>query len=335
MPTVFQGDRAAGDWGRMAIVVSRYNESITGKLLDGAVATLTAAGMTDDAIDVVWVPGAWEIPLVAGRLAESAGYSAVLCLGAVIKGETSHDQHINRQVSLSLGQISLRTGIPILFGVLTCNSIEQAIHRSGGNVGNKGVECAEAALEMASLLRKLPAAPAGIPRPFDRAERGSAATAPEPLGTRSPESRRPRRKQAARLTRRRRARQVALQVLFADDLNPQHDLLAAGRFLQVRLQHDRELVRFARQLVDGTRNHRTEIDQILADKLQNWSLARLAATDRNVLRMGIYELLYAGTPGPVAINEAIELARRFGSPQSPKFVNGLLDRVLHQPTQGT
>ncbi len=334
MPNVFQGDRAGDEWGRMAIVVSRYNESITGKLLDGALATLTAAGVKDDAIDVAWVPGAWEIPLVAGRLAESAAYSAVLCLGAVIKGETSHDQHINRQVSLSLGQISLRTGIPVLFGVLTCNSIEQAIHRSGGNVGNKGVECAEAALEMASLLRKLPSAPTGTPRPFDRAERGPA-TAPETLGAPSPARRRPDRGPSARLTRRRRARQVAMQVLFADDMNPQHDLLAAGRFLQSRLRNDRELVRFARQLVDGTRHHRNEIDQILTDKLQNWSLGRLAATDRGILRMGIYELLYAGTPGPVAINEAVELARRFGTLQSPKFVNGVLDRVLHRPTQGT
>jgi N utilization substance protein B len=128
---------------------------------------------------------------------------------------------------------------------------------------------------------------------------------------------------------------VALQVLFADDLNPQHDLLAAGRFLQSRLRDDRELVRFARQLVDGIRHHRAEVDRILADKLQHWSLSRLAATDRNVLRMGVYELLFAGTPGPVAINEAIELARRFGSPQSPKFVNGVLDRVLKEPTRGS
>lgn len=334
MPNVFQGDREGAGLGRWAIVVSRYNESITGKLLDGAVATLTGAGVADDAIDVAWVPGAWEIPLVAGRLAESGGYCAVLCLGAVIKGETSHDQHINRQVSLSLGQISLKTGVPVLFGVLTCNSIEQAIHRSGGNVGNKGVECAEAALEMASLLRKLPAAPPGAPRPFERAERGPAA-APEALGTPSPATGLPVRQRSARLTRRSRARQVALQVLFADDLNPQHDLLAAGRFLQARLRDDRELVRFARQLVDGIRHHRAELDRILADKLQNWSLSRLAATDRNVLRMGVYELLFAGTPGPVAINEAIELARRFGSPQSAKFVNGVLDRVLKEPTRGS
>ena len=155
MPSVFQSDDA-GSAGRYAIVVSRYNESITGKLLDGAVQTLAAAGVADDAVDVAWVPGAWEISLVAQRFAASGKYAAVLCLGAVIQGETSHDQHINRQVSLSLGRISLDTGVPVLFGVLTCNSLEQAIHRSGGNVGNKGVECAEAALEMAGLMKQLP-----------------------------------------------------------------------------------------------------------------------------------------------------------------------------------
>lgn len=155
MPNIFTGEQTA--FGRrFAIVVSRYNESITGKLLSGAVETLTAAGVADDAIDVAWVPGAWEIPVVAQRLAESRRYAAVLCLGAVIRGETTHDVHINRQVSLSLGRIMLETGTPTLFGVLTCNNLEQAIHRSGGNVGNKGVECAQAALEMASLLEKLP-----------------------------------------------------------------------------------------------------------------------------------------------------------------------------------
>jgi 6,7-dimethyl-8-ribityllumazine synthase len=155
MPNVFQSDPTAAE-GRYAIVVSRYNDSITGKLLDGALSTLTEAGIADDAIDVAWVPGAWEISLVAGRLAASKRYDAVLCLGCVIRGETTHDQHINRQVSLSLGQISLETGLPVLFGLLTCNSLEQAIHRSGGNVGNKGVECAQAALEMVSLLKQLP-----------------------------------------------------------------------------------------------------------------------------------------------------------------------------------
>jgi len=141
--------------GRFAIVVARYNEHITGKLLAGAVETLRAAGIADDAIDVAWVPGAWEIPLVAQRMARSQKYAAVLCLGAVIRGETTHDEHINRQVSLSVGQLALETGLPVLFGVLTCNTLEQAIHRAGGNMGNKGVECAEAALEMVRLLGKM------------------------------------------------------------------------------------------------------------------------------------------------------------------------------------
>ncbi|HEX3727625.1 MAG TPA: 6,7-dimethyl-8-ribityllumazine synthase [Pirellulales bacterium] len=141
--------------GSLAIVVSRYNEPITGKLLAGAVATLVENGVDDANLDVVWVPGAFEIPLVAQRMAASGRYLAVICLGAVIRGETTHDQHINRAVSIGLGEIGLHTGVPVLFGVLTCDTLEQAIHRSGGNVGNKGSECALAALEMINLLSKL------------------------------------------------------------------------------------------------------------------------------------------------------------------------------------
>ena len=151
----FRGDLTPDD-ARFAIAVARYNESITSKLLSGAIETLKQHQVSDDHIDVVWVPGAWELPLIVDRLANSRSYAAVLCLGAVIRGETTHDQHINRQVSLSLGKTSLATGIPVLFGVLTCNSLEQALNRAGGNVGNKGAECAEAALEMVSLLRRLP-----------------------------------------------------------------------------------------------------------------------------------------------------------------------------------
>ena len=154
MPQVFDG-KSGPVSGRFAIVVSRYNEHITGKLLAGAVETLRAAGVADDAIDVCWVPGAWEIPLIAQQMARSRSYAAVLCLGAVIRGETTHDEHINRQVSLSLGQLALQAELPVLFGVLTCNTVEQAIHRAGGNAGNKGQECADAALEMVRLLQKL------------------------------------------------------------------------------------------------------------------------------------------------------------------------------------
>jgi 6,7-dimethyl-8-ribityllumazine synthase len=141
---------------RFAIVVARWNKTITQRLLDGAVDTLRKRGVADEAIDVAWVPGSFEIPLVAQRVAISGRYAAVICLGAVIRGETTHDEHINRAVSLAMSQIALAANVPVLFGVLTCETMEQAIHRAGGNVGNKGAECAEAALEMAGLLKNLP-----------------------------------------------------------------------------------------------------------------------------------------------------------------------------------
>ena len=125
---------------RIGIVVARWNESITRKLLDGAVAKLKEQGVIDDAIDVAWVPGSMEIPLIAKRMAASNRYAAVICLGVVIRGETTHDQHINRAVSIAITQIGLDTGVPVLFGVLTCETMEQAIHRAGGNVGNKGAD---------------------------------------------------------------------------------------------------------------------------------------------------------------------------------------------------
>lgn len=150
-----EGELRASAEARFAIVVSRYNESITGKLLAGARSTLQAAGVSADRIDVAWVPGAWELPLVARKWADRECYAAILCLGAVIRGETTHDQYINQQVSHSLGQLALENRIPVLFGLLTCQTLEQAIHRAGGNVGNKGSECAEAALRMADLLRQL------------------------------------------------------------------------------------------------------------------------------------------------------------------------------------
>lgn len=166
MVKVFQGTATVGD-GRFAIVVSRFNESITSRLLDGAIGTLTGHGVAEERIEVVWAPGAFEIPTVAGELAASGRYVAVICLGAVIRGETTHDQHINRAVSNALAEIGVHYGLPVLFGVLTCDTLEQAVARSGGDagttgkdrsdkrIGNKGVDCAMAALEMADLLAQL------------------------------------------------------------------------------------------------------------------------------------------------------------------------------------
>jgi 6,7-dimethyl-8-ribityllumazine synthase len=154
--------------GRFAVIVARFNKTITGRLLDGAIHTLTANGIDEANIDVVWAPGSFELPLVADRLAASGRYAAIIALGAVIKGETSHDEHINRAVSTSLIELGLRHSIPAIFGVLTCNTLQQANARSGAGdagskdkaqgvyIGNKGCEAAEAALEMVDLIGQLP-----------------------------------------------------------------------------------------------------------------------------------------------------------------------------------
>ncbi len=153
--------------GRFGIVVSRFNESVTTRLLNGATKTLADRGVPEENIDVVWVPGAFEIPLVAGTLCESLEYEAVICLGAVVRGETTHDQYINHAVSRLLARIAVTHQTPVLFGILTCDTLEQAVARSGGyesttgkdaanaHLGNKGVDCAEAALEMADLMAQL------------------------------------------------------------------------------------------------------------------------------------------------------------------------------------
>jgi 6,7-dimethyl-8-ribityllumazine synthase len=169
MANVYEGQPVAGE-GRIAVVVARFNDTITGRLLQGALDTFRARGVADERIDVAWVPGAFEIPTVAEQLAAAGRHAAIVCLGAVVRGEPTHDQHINRAVSGALADIGARYGLPVLFGVLTCNTLEQAIARSGGlaattgkdaaaaHLGNKGVDCANAAMEMIDLLAKLKAA---------------------------------------------------------------------------------------------------------------------------------------------------------------------------------
>lgn len=156
MPHVLEGQPAIDSHARFAIIVARFNDVVTRKLLDGAVATLTENGVGDDRIDVAWVPGSFEIPLAAERLAGSGRYAAVICVGAVVQGETLHHEYINAEVSRAIMQIGLRTGVPVLFGVLTTRNMEQALDRAGGKTGNKGSEAALAALEMVSLLNTLP-----------------------------------------------------------------------------------------------------------------------------------------------------------------------------------
>ena len=137
---------------RIAIVVSRFNRPVTGRMLAAAVNTLREAGLEADEIDVAWVPGSFELPLAADRLAASGRYAGVICLGAIIKGETTHDRHIAAAVAIGIEQAARQRELPITFGVLTCETPEQATARSGGAQGNKGVEAAEATLAMVQLL---------------------------------------------------------------------------------------------------------------------------------------------------------------------------------------
>ena len=131
------------------------------------------------------------------------------------------------------------------------------------------------------------------------------------------------------MPRRSRAREVVLQILYQDDLNPGREFSEDERFMCSRLNNEEQLVQFARSLLLGVRRNRGELDLMLNDRADNWTLARMAVTDRNVLRLGAYEILYADTPPRVAINEAVDLAKRFGSRESGQFVNGVLDRILH------
>ncbi|HCB93584.1 MAG TPA: 6,7-dimethyl-8-ribityllumazine synthase [Selenomonas sp.] len=140
---------------KFAIVVSRFNEFITNKLLGGALDTLHRHETRDEDIDVAWVPGAFEIPVVAKKFAESGKYDAVICLGAVIRGSTSHYDYVCNEVSKGVAQVNMSTGVPTIFGVVTTENIEQAIERAGTKAGNKGSDAAMAAMEMANLLKKI------------------------------------------------------------------------------------------------------------------------------------------------------------------------------------
>jgi 6,7-dimethyl-8-ribityllumazine synthase len=154
MPTHIEGKLLLKDEA-IAIVVSRFNDMITSRLLDGAIDTLRRHGGNEDLVTIVHVPGAFEIPLAADKLAHSGKYAAVICLGAVIAGQTTHDQYINNQVAAGIARASQSSGVPVLFGVLTCQSMEQAIDRAGGKAGNKGHEAALAAIEMISVLNQI------------------------------------------------------------------------------------------------------------------------------------------------------------------------------------
>lgn len=140
---------------RIGIVAARFNEFITSKLLDGALDGLKRHEVSEDQIDVAWVPGAFEIPLIASKMAKSGNYDAIICLGAVIRGSTTHYDYVCSEVSKGIAHVSLHSDIPVMFGVLTTENIEQAIERAGTKAGNKGFDCAVGAIEMVNLIRDM------------------------------------------------------------------------------------------------------------------------------------------------------------------------------------
>ncbi len=142
---------------KIGIVASRFNEFITSKLLEGAMDGLLRHNVAEDDIHVAWVPGAFEIPLIAAKMAKSKKYDAVICLGAVIRGSTSHYDYVCNEVSKGIASVALSSEIPVMFGILTTNNIEQAIERAGTKAGNKGYDCALGAIEMVNLIRSIEA----------------------------------------------------------------------------------------------------------------------------------------------------------------------------------
>ncbi|MGA2265144.1 MAG: 6,7-dimethyl-8-ribityllumazine synthase [Phycisphaerae bacterium] len=154
----YQGKLVAPAKAKFAVIASRFNEFVTARLLSGATDALARHGVAEGNVDVVWSPGSFEMPVIALRLAESGQYAAVICLGAVIRGGTDHHQYIAAEAAKGVAATAMKTGVPCIFGVLTCETIEQAIERAGAKAGNKGAEAAAAAIEMVNLLSQLPRA---------------------------------------------------------------------------------------------------------------------------------------------------------------------------------
>ncbi len=151
---IYEGELVSKDI-KIGIVVARFNEFITSKLLAGAIDSLKRENVKEEDIEVAWVPGAFEIPLIASKMAKSNKYDAIICLGAVIRGSTSHYDYVCNEVSKGIANVSLSSDIPVMFGVLTTDNIEQAIERAGTKAGNKGSECAQGAIEMVNLIRSI------------------------------------------------------------------------------------------------------------------------------------------------------------------------------------
>lgn len=291
---IIEANVAAPD-ARVAITIARFNNFINDSLLEGAIDALKRIGQTkDENITVVWVPGAYELPLAAGALAKTGKYDAVIALGTVIRGGTAHFEYVAGGASNGLAHVAQDSEIPVAFGVLTTESIEQAIERAGTKAGNKGAEAALTALEMINVLKAIKA---------DFSKGNSV-------------------KPAAR----RRARECAVQALYSWQLSQNDIADVEYQFLAEQDVKDVDVLYF-RELLTGVATNSAYLDGLMQPYLSR-QLEELGQVEKAVLRIALFELSKRDdVPYKVAINEAIELAKTFGAEDSHKFVNGVLDKA--------
>ena len=298
-PVAMEGDLSA-EGMRFAIVVARWNAVITERLLEGRTGCAVAqrrAGAAISKLCACRVRGRFRRqrgPSPISQIKGQASLDAIITLGCLLRGETAHYEAIYNEVSRGIGQSQQETGIPHSFGVLTCETLEQALNRAGIKAGNKGFEAAAAAIEMVSLRRKL-------------AEGGARLTA----GTR------------------RKSRELAMQMLFQADMGKQTPDQVRATFWKAGDEVELGGARLCGRSFPG--GSRSAGEDRRADRRRirkHWRLERMPAVDRNLLRMAVGEMLgFKGTPFPIVINEALEIGRRYSAPESINFLNGMLDSI--------
>ncbi|AKJ65019.1 transcription antitermination factor NusB [Kiritimatiella glycovorans] len=334
---------------RFAIAVSRFNLALTGELARSAVDALRGAGARQEDLTVCWAPGAGELPGVLAALAEQSSFDALIALGAVIEGETSHARMIIRSTGFALQELARSTGTPVINEIVGAPSWAHAEARCRYGEGSRGWYAAEAAVETANLYRRIraphpppvspppPVEPTPSPevpetgaaepeiwQPSARPDRGEPQPGDEPSPPPPSEEPEPESRPARG---RREARRWAVQMLYQADLNPSPiEELFASFF-----EDKRPVARFrtfAEKTVREVMARRGELDARLQSFTPNWEVERMGCVDRNIMRVALYEMFYRDDiPPVVSINEAIEIAKDLSSDESARFVNGVLDKV--------
>ena len=294
---VLEGSVAAPN-AKVAVVIARFNSFINESLLEGAIDALKRIGQVkDENITIVRAPGAYELPLVARRLAESKKFDAIVALGTVIRGGTAHFEYVAGEASSGLGKVAMDAEIPVAFGVLTTENIEQAIERAGTKAGNKGAEAALTALEMVNLIQQIDAAEIMTEQ-----------------------------KQVKKPSARRRARECTVQALYSWAVSGN---TAEQVELAFVLDQDMDGVDkpYFRKLFRQTIENIETVDFSISPYIDR-TFDELDPIETAILRLAVYELHFElDVPYKVVINEAIEVAKVFGADESHKYINGVLDKI--------